>query len=256
MDCGERERSGEPGRRPLRGDGVWNPQTPCQARAARSRPPCGSGARGDTLRRSNLLSRSTGWMTAVAIWAFLDFTSPLSAIADAALGRLETEGRARLHPRALELYPAPLPLPPPGGAEWDEAHALAAEKGVELILPGFRPRTAKAHEAARIAAEHGRGAAMRAAIFAAYWGEGRDIGRIDVLVDLGEGIGLDTSELKAALDVDRWSARVERESAEARRLGIDRVPALVIGGSAGARLLLGPVTYGALRATLDARATL
>jgi predicted DsbA family dithiol-disulfide isomerase len=95
---------------------------------------------------------------------------------------------------------------------------------------------------------------MRAALFATHFAAGRDIGRIDVLVEVGRALDLDASELKAGLDVDRWSAQVEREDAEARRLRIDRFPALIVGGGRDARLLLGPQDLGSLRSALDAGA--
>ncbi|MDQ3557428.1 MAG: DsbA family protein, partial [Gemmatimonadota bacterium] len=136
----------------------------------------------------------------VPTWAFLDFTAPLCYVADAALRRLEEEGRMELHLRAAELFPVPEEPPPIPDAEWSEAEPLAEAAGLPLLRPRFRPRTAKAHEAVRLAGEHGLATPMRAAIFAAFFAEGRDIGRIDVLVELGERLGMELSLLKAGLD--------------------------------------------------------
>jgi predicted DsbA family dithiol-disulfide isomerase len=66
---------------------------------------------------------------------------------------------------------------------------------------------------------------MHAAIYHAYFLEGRDIGRIDVLVAIGTSVGLDATDLRVELDVDRWTERVEADEAEAAALGITGVPA-------------------------------
>lgn len=189
-------------------------------------------------------------MHAVPVFAFLDFTSPFCYVAEAVLRRLEAEGAVEVRPRAWEQHPAPAPLPPADAATWNAAAVLAREEAIHLAPPPAPVRTAKAHEAALFAEQHGAGGPLRAAIFRAYCAEGRDIGRIDVLVELGTGVGLDPSELRVVLDVDALSARVAWESAEGRRIGITHVPALIIGGDADARLLLGPQSSATIRAAL------
>jgi len=94
------------------------------------------------------------------------------------------------------------------------------------------------------------GRAMREAIFRAYFGEGRDVGRIDVLVEIGAMLGMDPTELKVVLDVDTFGGAVDGDRALARRLGIEAVPALVAGAGAAARLIVGAQPYAALRALL------
>ncbi|HEX2203855.1 MAG TPA: DsbA family protein [Longimicrobium sp.] len=161
---------------------------------------------------------------------FSDFTCPFSYVTEAALRRVAAEEGVRVRYRAFELYPVPAPLPLDAGTEWADALApLAAGAGVELRRPGYQSRTRKAHEAARFAEERGRGDEMRSAIFAAYFAGGRDVGRIDVLVELGEGLGLDRTELKVVLDIDRYTGDVLADEALAERSGIRSVPALVLG---------------------------
>jgi predicted DsbA family dithiol-disulfide isomerase len=114
------------------------------------------------------------------------------------------------------------------------------------------PRTAKAHEAARLAEVKGVGRALRNAIFHAYFGEGRDIGRIDVLVELAAGVGLDPTETRVVLDVDTYSAEISAARGLGERLGIEGVPALVLGEGAAAELLLGAYPAPELRARIEA----
>jgi predicted DsbA family dithiol-disulfide isomerase len=195
-------------------------------------------------------------MAAVPVLIFSDFTCPFSHVTEAALRRLEDEGLAAPRYAAYELYPAPAPLPAAVSADDVEAaRPLADEAGVPLRPPAPVPRTRKAHELAKLADERGMGRAVRDAIFAACFGAGRDVGRVDVLVELAAALGLDPTETHVVLDVDRYSAAVDADRALARRLGIAAVPALVVGGGADAELLLGAQPIGVLREVLRSKAT-
>lgn len=188
--------------------------------------------------------------------AFTDFTAPLSYVAEVALARAVAGRDVTAQYRALERFPAPNPLQSAelarGGVE--EAAMAAEELGIELALPTVLPRTRKAHEAARFARDRGAEAAMREAIHAALWRDGRDIGRIDVLVEIAEGVGLPPEELKIALDIDRYAGAVLGDRAVAGRLGIDRVPSLLVStGAESPVLVTGPDFTGALAQLLGAR---
>jgi predicted DsbA family dithiol-disulfide isomerase len=175
---------------------------------------------------------------------FSDFSCPYSYVTEETLRSL-VEGELVVDHRAYELFPEPEPL---GAAqEVDLSLAdLATRAGIELRTPDFRPRTRKAHEAARFARGSGVEGEMRRAIFAAYLGEGRDIGRIDVLTELAAGIGLDPEELKIALDIDRYRPDVLHDLDVARRLRIPGTPAVFVGTGTAAKVLLGARTAGEL----------
>ncbi|MFL5538529.1 MAG: DsbA family protein [Longimicrobiaceae bacterium] len=192
-------------------------------------------------------------MAAVPVLVFSDFTCPFCHVNEAALRRLEDEGLAAPRYAAFELYPAPAPPGAPSADDVRAAKPLAEALGIALTAPGTRPRTRKAHEAAKLAEQKGAGRAMREAIFAAYFGDGRDVGRIDVLVELGAALGLDPTELKVVLDVDTFSGAVDADRALAARLGIAAVPALVVGAGADAEMVSGALPYAALREMLEAK---
>jgi predicted DsbA family dithiol-disulfide isomerase len=190
-------------------------------------------------------------MAAVPVVVFSDFTCPFCHVTEAALRRLEDEGVAAPRYAAFELYPAPTPPGTPSPDDVRAALPLAEELGIPLTVPRILPRTRKAHEEARAAERKGAGRAMREATFAAYFGDGRDIGRIDVLVELGAALGLDATELKVVLDVDTFSGAVDADRALAARLGIAAVPALVAGAGGDAELIVGAQPYAALRELLE-----
>jgi predicted DsbA family dithiol-disulfide isomerase len=139
-----------------------------------------------------------------------------------------------------ELRPDPIPLPDVSGPDgerfrsgWQHGVApLAAEFGVEMHFPPFKPRSRRAHEAAEHAREHGRFADMRRAIFEAYFVANRDVDDLEVLLDLARSVRLDPELLRRALDEGRYTARVEELEELSRRLGVRAVPTVVIGGLA------------------------
>lgn len=189
-------------------------------------------------------------MAAVPVVVFSDFACPFSYVTEAALRRMQSAGEVEPTHLAWELYPAPAPLPPADSGVWmDALRSLADELGIALQAP-VPARTRKAHEAAAFAASKGLGPAMREALFAAHFAEGRDIGRIDVLVEIGSGLGLDASELKVVLDVDAFAARIVAEQDAARRAGVEGVPTLVAGTGDEARWLVGARPFAELRAAV------
>jgi predicted DsbA family dithiol-disulfide isomerase len=190
-------------------------------------------------------------MSAVPTILFADFACPYSYVTEAMLWRLEDEGRVQPAYRAFELYPAPAPLPADADVGWmDALRSIAGEMGVTLRAPLPPVRTRKAHEAAAFAESKGLARAMRQALYAAWFTERRDIGRIDVLAEIAGEVGLDRSEAKVVLDVDTFSVQVRAQDAGARRSGITGVPALAVGEGAGLRLLVGARPFAELRAEI------
>ncbi len=184
---------------------------------------------------------------------FADFSCPFSYVAEAALRQREERGEVAVRYQAYELSPAPVPLPSPDvpGA-WEGAIEPFAEPlGLKVRSRNFLPRTRKAHEAAHFARAKGAEPRLRQAIYSAYWAEGRDIGRIDTLVALGEAAGLSATEIKIALDIDLFADAVAAEAAAARRLGITETPTLVVGTGESATWLAGLPGAGRLDEALS-----
>lgn len=61
------------------------------------------------------------------------------------------------------------------------------------------------------------------------WAEGADIGQRDIVLDIGSGIGLDRSELDAALDDPAGPATLARNGDLAAEQGVIGVPSFVVG---------------------------
>jgi predicted DsbA family dithiol-disulfide isomerase len=165
---------------------------------------------------------------------FFDYVDPASFLLESRLRGLISEEGPTLIPEPLEIRPPPEPLldPEDGGwrDRWDSMAQLGERLGVELKRPWIVPWTPKAHELAVHAKDNGCFRDIHDALFRAYLQEGRDIGRVDVLVEIGRSGGLDPGETKAVLDVDRNTQAVEEGRARAAEMGILRVPTLWIDG--------------------------
>jgi predicted DsbA family dithiol-disulfide isomerase len=152
---------------------------------------------------------------------------------------------------ALELNPAPGPLPYDSLAERVEAALpLARELGVELRTPKVIPRTRKAHEVAWHATQNERQWPMREAIYRAYFAEGRDIGRIDVLAELAAGVGLDHTEARVVLDVDRYTQEIVEQTEVAARQEMRATPKLLVLDEGPTRVHTGALSIAELRGIL------
>jgi len=172
-------------------------------------------------------------MTADDARFYFDYVDPLSYLLDIELRAVEEHSGRRVRRIALELRAPPSPLIDPHTGSWLERReqAVRIARGSRTVLaePALVPWTRKAHELLRHAEAHGSGPAAHEALFDAYQREGQDIGRVDVLVRLARLIGLDGTEAKAVLDVDRYAADVDEARRAALADGIDRIPTLVAG---------------------------
>jgi len=81
-----------------------------------------------------------------------------------------------------------------------------------------------------IADEHGLGERVHEILFERVFEQGVDIGRIDLLVSLAVELGLDETETKATLDVDRHAPSVAEARKRAVADGVHAPPTLVFAG--------------------------
>lgn len=170
---------------------------------------------------------------------YFDFVDPVSHLVSRMVDRAGVA--AAIEWRGLELRPPPQPMIDPGAAEWRARHTIAASQAERPedggpSPPPIIPWTRKAHELSEFARERDCLHAVRRALFRAHFVDHIDIGRIDLLLEIARGAGLDRSEAKAVLDVDRYAATVLGHRESALEDGVRDVPVLVQPG----RRLEGP----------------
>lgn len=169
------------------------------------------------------------------IMVFSDYVCPFCYLEEPDLARVREEygDRVEVDWRAYELRPDPIPTLDPDGdylhRVWNASvYPMARSLSMTLCLPPVQPRSRKALEAAEFAREKGVYEKMHTALFRAFFEEGRDIGEIEVLLQVGESVGLDTDELRTALEEGRYMEKVIGDEKLARKLGVDSVPTMFV----------------------------
>ena len=116
----------------------------------------------------------------------------------------------------------------------DHVTGVAAAAGLEYHFDLLQhTNTVKAHELLHFAKEQGRQAELAERLMAAYFTEGRHVGRIDDLVALAADVGLDPDAAREALESSRYVEDVRADQEQARAYGIAGVPFFVFDGAYG-----------------------
>jgi predicted DsbA family dithiol-disulfide isomerase len=134
---------------------------------------------------------------------------------------------------AYELRPAGSPpIPPEYRARIEQsrpafAQRMKQEHGVEIQPGPFGINSRPSLIVEKFAEAQGVGAAFHDAAQRAYWVEGRDLSKNEVLQDLMRQAGLEPNQLETALNDPHYEAEVDADIAQAREFGLEGVPALV-----------------------------
>lgn len=121
---------------------------------------------------------------------------------------------------------------------------VARSVGLEYDFAALQhTNTVKAHQLLHLAKEHGQQVEMKERLLAAYFVEGRHVGRPAELARLAAEIGLDADEATQALEEDRYLEAVRADQAQAARMGIHGVPFFVIDGRYGVSGAQRPETF-------------
>ena len=111
---------------------------------------------------------------------------------------------------------------------------LATTEGLSYDFDALQhTNTVKAHELLHFAKSKDRQLDMSERLFAAYFEEGRHVGRVEDLADLAAEIGLDRDEALAALTSEQFLPAVAADKQQAIAYGISGVPFFVIDGRFG-----------------------
>ena len=126
--------------------------------------------------------------------------------------------------------------------------SVAAEVRLVMQQRDVIINSRRALGAAEFAREHGRFAEMHLALLKAHWeGTGR-LENIDDLVRIGASVGLDATELRKAIEEERYAPLIDANRREAESVGINAIPAHIFGRR---YLVLGAQPYEAFKEVLD-----
>jgi len=116
--------------------------------------------------------------------------------------------------------------------DWDEMYTGLRKSGEEYNISfgdvTILSNSRKAFAASEFAREHGQYRAFHEGLFYAYFTEVRNIGDVNVILDVATKTGLDTARLKRDLDREKYLPVLEKVNRQARQLGFSGVPAFVI----------------------------
>ena len=88
----------------------------------------------------------------------------------------------------------------------------------------------KAHQLIQLAKSKNLGDEAEEVLFYAYFTEGKNLSNTSVLVELGQKIGLNSSEIISALEDKRFEKNVIKDIEEAQQIGVKGVPFFVFDG--------------------------
>ena len=99
--------------------------------------------------------------------------------------------------------------------------------GFEMCLPPLQPRTRLAHAAAKWAAANGRFEVFNNALFKAFFQDGLDIGKLEVLLRVGAELGLDPKGFETEPRISSYTKQVLEDEEPARLANVRAIPAYV-----------------------------
>ncbi|WP_245603422.1 DsbA family oxidoreductase [Salinispora cortesiana] len=186
---------------------------------------------------------------------FIDYVCPYCLLAEGAIEALRRERDVQVKLQPFELRPDPVPTLRPEEnylpSVWrSSVYPMARRLGVPISLPTIspQPRTEKAFLVLQLAEERGQAAPYSHAMFAAFFQQNRDIGRDEVIIDMATSVGLDRSEVEAALtSPERRVRHAEELRYAAETVGVTGVPSFLING----RLVSGVADLARLTAAVD-----
>ncbi len=111
---------------------------------------------------------------------------------------------------------------------------MGMQAGLNMNFQSAKPvNTAKAHQLIQLAKAQGVGDAAEERLFKAYFEEGANIAKNEVLVELGKDVGLQAEQILMALNSAEFAAKAQHDIQEARALGINGVPFFRLNGKYG-----------------------
>jgi predicted DsbA family dithiol-disulfide isomerase len=115
-------------------------------------------------------------------------------------------------------------------AAQDRMERLMAAEGLAYARRTRTYNSRLAQELGKWAETQPEGQGIHDALFRAYFAEGKNIGDVDVLVEVARQLGLPVDEARKVLTERSFSPAVDRDWARSREAGVTGVPTFAAGG--------------------------
>lgn len=105
---------------------------------------------------------------------------------------------------------------------------MAKEEGLEYRMDDTKVANAMdAHQLIQLAKTVGKGNEVEERLFRAYFMEGKNIADMDVLMELGEDVGIEAAQVRESLEKDKFTDSIRQDIREAQQIGVRGVPFFV-----------------------------
>jgi predicted DsbA family dithiol-disulfide isomerase len=163
---------------------------------------------------------------------YYDVVCPYSYLETQVVEEAEDRGELEVEWLPYELRPAPKPLLEPRGdhlrIDWSRTvYRRALERGVEIHLPRYQPRTTLPLAACLWAQDHGRLRLFKHALYEAFFCEGEDIATDAEIARAAERAGLDPLGAVRAAYSPELGSRLREIREQADAAGIAGVPSML-----------------------------
>ena len=163
---------------------------------------------------------------------YYDVVCPYSYMESHVVEAAEDEGAVEVEWLPFELRPAPRPLLEPRGdhlrVDWTRhVYRLALERGIEIHLPRYQPRSTLPLAACLWAGEQGRLRDFKHALYEAFFCEGEDIATDAEIARAAGRAGLDPNAAVAAAYSPGHVEEIGEIRAQAEAAGVRGVPSLL-----------------------------
>lgn len=110
-----------------------------------------------------------------------------------------------------------------------QVSSMASEAGLDIDFEKSIPANSfNAHRLIHFAASKGQQDLAEEHLFKAHFTDGKDIDKLEVLLEIAAGLGLDQEETKAVLDGNAFEEEVRYDIYESQQLGVRGVPFFVM----------------------------
>jgi predicted DsbA family dithiol-disulfide isomerase len=163
---------------------------------------------------------------------YYDVVCPYSYMESSVVEAAEDRGDVEVDWLPYELRPAPKPLLEVRGdhlrTDWTQTvYRRALERGIEIHLPRYQPRSTAPLAACLWAQEQGRLRQFKHALYDAFFCEGEDIATDAEIARAAERAGLDAQDAVRAAYSPELGSRLQAIRREAEAAGVSGVPSLV-----------------------------
>lgn len=115
---------------------------------------------------------------------------------------------------------------------WPRLQAAGDELGLNFARRTHTYNSRRACELAAWAEEQGAGRAFHLAAYAAYFEQGENLARVEVLQRIARQVGLDPEPVNEIIDQRRYADKVDADWQRCRELGVQAIPTLRVGSQA------------------------